>query len=265
MQEQVTCKVTLQEIKWFRSEYSDKRRMTPTTQLPTKLCHVIKNKDFEGCGFNSLLEKVKRGQFIGVVDIDSPSEVAGLKEGDRIIEVNGVNISEESHKQVVQQIKAMLNEVRLLIIDTYIFPTNIVTVYNRDDRGKKEREGVVQAMPGCSTNISSLNDDSNSVNNINEHNGTTIKNANEIFLREQGGYNFNSSCCLATTNVPNAVRSAYTLGEERCQNKMKTSGGGLELPMTAAEMRAKLLSKKKYDPKNETVDLKKKFEIIQKL
>jgi len=30
-------------------------------------------------------------------------------------------------------------------------------------------------------------------------------------------------------------------------------------------MRAKLASKKKYDPKNESVDLKKKFDIIQKL
>lgn len=47
-----------------------------------------------------------------------------------------------------------------------------------------------------------------------------------------------------------------------------TSGykaGTLHLPMTAAEMRAKLASKKKYDPKNESVDLKKKFDIIQKL
>lgn len=41
--------------------------------------------------------------------------------------------------------------------------------------------------------------------------------------------------------------------------------GSLNLPPTAAEMRAKLASKKKYDPKNESVDLKKKFDIIQKL
>lgn len=41
--------------------------------------------------------------------------------------------------------------------------------------------------------------------------------------------------------------------------------GSLNLPLTVAEMRAKLASKKKYDPKNESVDLKKKFEIIQKL
>ncbi|XP_054745460.1 uncharacterized protein LOC129249822 [Anastrepha obliqua] len=256
--------------------------MTPTTQLPTKLCHLIKRPDFEGYGFNLHSEKVKPGQFIGKVDINSPAEVAGLKEGDRIIEVNAVNISHESHKQVVQRIKAMSNEVRLLIIDAHAsskgirsFPTNIISACNRDDSGKKEKEGVVQATPGCSINISSIstismtrsfNGDSYSVNdNLNEHNDATTNNANEILLREQGGYSFNSRSCQTTTSVRNAVRSTNTIGEDSCQNERKTSSGGLELSMTAAEMRAKLLSKKKYDPKNETVDLQKKFEIIQKL
>lgn len=39
----------------------------------------------------------------------------------------------------------------------------------------------------------------------------------------------------------------------------------LNLKMTAAELRAKLAAKKKYDPKNDTVDLRKKYEIVQKL
>jgi len=34
------------------------------------------------------------GQFIGKVDPNSPAEAAGLREGDKIIEVNGVNISQ---------------------------------------------------------------------------------------------------------------------------------------------------------------------------
>ena len=34
------------------------------------------------------------GQYIGKVDPDSPAEAAGLREGDKIIEVNGVNISQ---------------------------------------------------------------------------------------------------------------------------------------------------------------------------
>ena len=65
-----------------------------------RLCHVVKRADFEGFGFNLYAGKVKQGQFIGKVDANSPAEAAGLKPGDRIIEVNSVNIGNENHKQV---------------------------------------------------------------------------------------------------------------------------------------------------------------------
>ena len=58
-------------------------------------------------------EKSRPGQFIGKVDENSPAEIAGLREGDRIVEVNGINISQENHKQVVQRIKAVPNETIL--------------------------------------------------------------------------------------------------------------------------------------------------------
>lgn len=82
-----------------------------------RLCRVTKWEHFDGYGFNLHAEKSKPGQFIGKVDLDSPAEAAGLKEGDRIIEVNGVNINHENHKQVVQRIKAMTNETTLLVVD----------------------------------------------------------------------------------------------------------------------------------------------------
>ena len=82
-----------------------------------RLCRVTKWPDFDGYGFNLHAEKSKPGQFIGKVDADSPAETAGLKEGDRIIEVNGVNINHENHKQVVQRIKTMPNETTLLVVD----------------------------------------------------------------------------------------------------------------------------------------------------
>lgn len=93
----------------------------------TRLCHVIKRDDFDGYGFNLHAEKGKPGQYIGKVDDNSPAESAGLRQGDRIIEVNGVNIGNESHKQVVQRIKAIACEVRLLVVD----PT-IVSVSNNN-------------------------------------------------------------------------------------------------------------------------------------
>ena len=58
-----------------------------------RLCHLKKWPHFQGYGFNLHAERSKMGQHIGKVDADSPADPAGLKEGDRIIEVNFVNIS----------------------------------------------------------------------------------------------------------------------------------------------------------------------------
>ena len=80
-------------------------------------CHLKKWPDFQGYGFNLHAEKGKVGQFIGKVDPGSPSAVTGLKENDRIVEVNGVNVGNENHQQVVERIKANPNETKLLVVD----------------------------------------------------------------------------------------------------------------------------------------------------
>jgi C-terminal processing protease CtpA/Prc len=86
--------------------------------LKPRLCHVRKWDDFQGYGFNLHAEKGRVGQFIGKVDDDSPASAAGLKEGDRIVEVNGTNISNENHAQVVSRIKAVADETKLLVVDS---------------------------------------------------------------------------------------------------------------------------------------------------
>lgn len=80
-------------------------------------CHIRKWPDFPGYGFNLHAEKECGGQYIGKIDDGSPAEDAGLKEGDRIIEVNGVNIEDETHQQVIQRIKAGGDETKLLVVD----------------------------------------------------------------------------------------------------------------------------------------------------
>ena len=90
-----------------------------------RLCHLKKWPHFQGYGFNLHAERAKTGQHIGKVDANSPAESAGLKEGDRIIEVNNVNISNENHQQVVKRIRNGLerdtrlfeDEVLLLVLD----------------------------------------------------------------------------------------------------------------------------------------------------
>lgn len=109
----------------------------------TRLCHIVKRDNFDGYGFNLHAEKGKPGQYIGKVDDNSPAEVAGLKQGDRIIEVNGVNIGNETHKQVVQRIKAISDEVRLLVVD----PT-IVSVSNNNQ--------VIDGSTATTNNITNM-------------------------------------------------------------------------------------------------------------
>lgn len=82
-----------------------------------RLCHLTKWDDFNGYGFNLHAEKGKAGQYIGKVDEGSPALAAKLRQGDRIVEVNGVNIGNENHQQVVQRIKAGGEETKLLVVD----------------------------------------------------------------------------------------------------------------------------------------------------
>ncbi|GBP94893.1 hypothetical protein EVAR_90810_1 [Eumeta japonica] len=149
-----------------------------------RLCHVVKTAGFDGYGFNLHAEKGKQGQYIGKVDEGSPAETAGLRTGDRILEVNGASIAGETHKQVVARIKELPDETRLL---------------------------VVAPAPG-----ESLPD-----------------------LEPPAP----ASAPAPTANDPPR----------------------LNLQMSAAEMRAHLAAKKKFDPKKMQLDVKSKFDIVKKL
>lgn len=86
-----------------------------TNQLKPRLCHMLKGDG--GYGFHLHGEKNKSGQYIRKVEPGSAAEAAGLKAGDRLVEVNGANVEKETHHQVVQRIKAIENETRLLVVD----------------------------------------------------------------------------------------------------------------------------------------------------
>lgn len=55
------------------------------------------------------------------VDENSPADSANLKTGDKIIEVNGVNVESENHAEVVQRIKTVTGETKLLVIEPAIY------------------------------------------------------------------------------------------------------------------------------------------------
>uniref|UniRef100_A0A3Q0RL82 Na(+)/H(+) exchange regulatory cofactor NHE-RF n=1 Tax=Amphilophus citrinellus TaxID=61819 RepID=A0A3Q0RL82_AMPCI len=81
-----------------------------------RLCVMTKGEN--GYGFHLHGEKGKSGQFIRKVEAGSPAEASGLRAGDRVIAVNGINVEKETHHQVVQRIKAVDQKTRLLVVDS---------------------------------------------------------------------------------------------------------------------------------------------------
>lgn len=135
------------------------------TKHVARLCHIIKWPDFDGYGFNLHAEKGVPGQYIGKVDDNSPAVAAGLKEGDRIIEVNGVNISNENHKQVVQRIMNVPNETKLLVVDReadeYFNSKNIVVKSTSEDvvhlqTPPRKAENGMNGSNGSGSEVSTL-------------------------------------------------------------------------------------------------------------
>ena len=57
------------------------------------------------------------GHFIGSIGPGSPAEDAGLMEGDELVEVNGIDVTQENHKQVVQRIMENQTEVTILVVN----------------------------------------------------------------------------------------------------------------------------------------------------
>ncbi|CAI5448169.1 unnamed protein product [Caenorhabditis angaria] len=81
-----------------------------------RLCVVEKRDGEKEYGYNLHAEK-GRGQFVGLVDNDSPAQRGGLIQGDRIFAVNGHSIIGETHKKVVERIKQNPERCEMLVIN----------------------------------------------------------------------------------------------------------------------------------------------------
>ena len=77
-----------------------------------------------------------QGNFIGNVIPGSPAHDAGLLQGDRIIEVNGVNVERETIQKVTQRINPKSSETTLLVVDR-----------TTDQLFKDERKRISSDMP----------------------------------------------------------------------------------------------------------------------
>lgn len=81
------------------------------------LFRIVKGKG----GYGFYLWQDTDGHFVEDITISSPADRAGLRSGDRIIEINGINIENENHEDVFYRIKACHNVVNLLAVDAKTF------------------------------------------------------------------------------------------------------------------------------------------------
>ncbi|XP_018617283.2 Na(+)/H(+) exchange regulatory cofactor NHE-RF1-like isoform X2 [Scleropages formosus] len=80
-----------------------------------RLC--VLEKSANGYGFHLHGEKGKSGQYIRLVEPDSPAEASGLRAGDKLVWVCGDNVEGESHQQVVSRIRAVSGRLELVVVD----------------------------------------------------------------------------------------------------------------------------------------------------
>lgn len=288
---------------------------TNGTKYEARLCHVVKRADFDGYGFNLHAEKGRPGQYIGKVDDGSPAEAAGLRQGDRIIEVNGTNITTETHKKVVELIKGVPNETKLLVIDPRADAADLKAAIAKsktdgvngggvdvNDNSKQPAEDeksskMTNGTKGDSMMMAMENNKPHDVNGKEEMNNkrNSDMSANKAtngdaspkqqqkpavvtasvdhIIEDTKALSVSPSKVASTpmTTTPTESKKAMNGSSNGSSAATATNGSAskegpkLNLNMTAAELRAQLAARKKYDPKNDVCDLRKKYEIIQKM
>ena len=107
------CIISLTDV----TSYNEKilYGLISVSQNSPRLCHVIKETESQPYGFN--FAKHQDGEYVLRVDANSAAETAGLKAGDRIIEVNGFNVEAETHDQILQRMRGLSTEMKLLVVD----------------------------------------------------------------------------------------------------------------------------------------------------
>ncbi|KAM3592532.1 uncharacterized protein V6R79_020861 [Siganus canaliculatus] len=83
----------------------------------SSLRQCVLEKGPNGYGFHLHGEKGKTGQFVRLVEPDTPASRAGLLAGDRLVFVNGDSVEGESHQQVVSRIRAATGVLELIVVD----------------------------------------------------------------------------------------------------------------------------------------------------
>eukprot|EP00076_Gallus_gallus_P047087 XP_416669.4 Na(+)/H(+) exchange regulatory cofactor NHE-RF3 [Gallus gallus] len=130
-----------------------------TSVLQPRECKVTK-KTKKSYGFFLRVEKDTAGHLIRNVEKNSPAEKAGLKDGDRVLRVNGVFVDKEEHAKVVEIVKNSGNSVVLLVLDEASYRKAEKEGANLEELGqkvskrkKKEQQSTLPVANGAITAV----------------------------------------------------------------------------------------------------------------
>nr|XP_033796981.1 Na(+)/H(+) exchange regulatory cofactor NHE-RF3 [Geotrypetes seraphini]XP_033796982.1 Na(+)/H(+) exchange regulatory cofactor NHE-RF3 [Geotrypetes seraphini] len=116
-----------------------------TSNLQLREC-ILTKEEGKSFGFFLRIEKDKAGHLIRSVEKNGPAFLSGLKDGDRLLRVDGLFVDEREHIEVVELIKASGNSVTLLILDEASY-----------ENAKKRGQNLSELKPNHSTCQSMMN------------------------------------------------------------------------------------------------------------
>jgi len=238
---------------------------------PPRLVELTKWANFPGYGFNLHAEKARQGQYIGKIDGGSPAEAAGLREGDRIVEVNGANVGMENHKQVVSRIRASGEACVLLVADkdcdtwhreqSSVIRSSLayIVVSSSRRRGhddEEEEEKLDLRLRKLSIEEEEEEEEESSLNLSRQE---SLTSSIELNRQESSTSSIQLNRQESTTESESSSRSATSLSPGTDQ--------GLQLNMSAREMRDRLHQQRRRDPRTEPekVDWWQRHRIVQSL
>ncbi|XP_077198438.1 Na(+)/H(+) exchange regulatory cofactor NHE-RF3 [Paroedura picta] len=127
--------------------------MTPPLQ--PRECKLTR-KDKESYGFSLRLEKNKIGHLIRNVIQGSPAEKAGLKDGDRVLRVNGVFVDKEDHGKVADLVRKNMNSVEFLVLDEKSYEKAQKEGTVLEKLGQKSETQLLEHSPPATNNEPAL-------------------------------------------------------------------------------------------------------------
>jgi len=246
-----------------------------------RLCHIKRWPHYDGYGFTLHNEKKEGIQLIGKIDEDSPAEAGGLRPSDRIIEINGVNVTRENHKQVVQRIKSGGDETRLLVADSecqdyhnereIVIKSSLpyILYLSSEKKGETSSDSEEEEEPVRQQNVvrQAIESDEGVEEISNDHEEEELSERDNN-REEEGGKDSSSSSSSSSSDeeapIPRRKPATQYKSERASYNKNELVAG-LHLNMSAKEMRQRVGSVKKTDPRVQQIALKEKYKIINSL